>query len=414
MPDFFISRNRTDQDWAVWIAWQLEAAGYETVLQDWDFRPGSNFVVEMQYAAEAAERTIAVLSQAFLASEYTASEWAAAFAGDPAGTKRKVIPVRVRPCKPSGLLGQIARIDLVGLDETAAREALLTGVTQGRSKPATAPPFPGKVRGPKPAFPGYQQRATPLADGSRRSASQRLDANAAAARIDQQGWGVRPDRGRGGWTGDVWLGAVFVPENQGVPYVDELDLGRPELGEQILGLALFGRSAVFRSTRRTVPTEQTDHLIFEQPDDRDGRSVAALAVHTDGTLVYRTVVERRTSTSGYSLADAHIIDQDAVHRSMAAFAAFADGFYKQRKREPGTLYLGVSLSDIDRKHFGRLPKHDLQSFTIGDPRIEDPLRIPATPLRISSAQRANPEAVASTVVEHVARAFRLAGAYYTS
>jgi hypothetical protein len=42
MKDFFVSYNRADRDWAEWIAWQLEEAGYSVVIQDWDFRPGEN------------------------------------------------------------------------------------------------------------------------------------------------------------------------------------------------------------------------------------------------------------------------------------------------------------------------------------------------------------------------------------
>ncbi len=48
MTDFFISYTRIDRGWAEWIAWQLEEAGYTAVIQAWDFRPGSNFVQEMQ------------------------------------------------------------------------------------------------------------------------------------------------------------------------------------------------------------------------------------------------------------------------------------------------------------------------------------------------------------------------------
>jgi TIR domain len=61
MKDFFISYTRTDQAWAEWIAWTLEGTGYSTVIQAWDFRPGTNFVLEMQRAAAEANRTIAVL-----------------------------------------------------------------------------------------------------------------------------------------------------------------------------------------------------------------------------------------------------------------------------------------------------------------------------------------------------------------
>ena len=59
--DFFVYYNRADRGWAEWIAWQLEDAGYTTVLQAWDFVPGANFVVEMDRAAQRSKRTIAVL-----------------------------------------------------------------------------------------------------------------------------------------------------------------------------------------------------------------------------------------------------------------------------------------------------------------------------------------------------------------
>src|ERR1700736_1789293 len=68
--DFYVSYNRADRAWAEWIAWQLEEAGYSTVLQAWDFRPGSNFVLEMDKATEEAERTIAVLSPDYLKAHY--------------------------------------------------------------------------------------------------------------------------------------------------------------------------------------------------------------------------------------------------------------------------------------------------------------------------------------------------------
>jgi hypothetical protein len=47
---------------AEWIAEQLEAAGYTTLLQAWDLRPGSDFLHQMQHATNSAQRTVAVLS----------------------------------------------------------------------------------------------------------------------------------------------------------------------------------------------------------------------------------------------------------------------------------------------------------------------------------------------------------------
>src|SRR5712691_9911641 len=97
MPDFFVSYTAADERWAEWIAWTLEEGGFDVVLQKWDFTAGSNFVLEMQKAAADAKRTIAVLSPDYLsASRFGASEWASAFATDPDGMKRTLVPVRVR------------------------------------------------------------------------------------------------------------------------------------------------------------------------------------------------------------------------------------------------------------------------------------------------------------------------------
>jgi tetratricopeptide (TPR) repeat protein len=157
MKDFFISYNKADRTWAEWIAWLLDAAGYSTILQAWDFLPGSNFILEMQQAIRGAERTIAVLSADYLAALYTQPEWAAAFAQDPTGKKGTLVPVRVRECDLEGLLSQVVYIDLVKLDEAAAERALLDGLKRDRTKPGVKPDFPGSSSSAvasRPHFPG--------------------------------------------------------------------------------------------------------------------------------------------------------------------------------------------------------------------------------------------------------------------
>lgn len=147
MSDFFVSYNQADEAWAKWIAWTLEEAGHHAIIQAWDFRPGGNFVLEMQKAAASAEKTIAVLSEDYLSSEFTHPEWAAAFRSDPRGAERKLIPVRVHACNPTGILGQIIYLDLVNLEKAEARKVLLEAILH-RVKPILAPKFPslGKVK----------------------------------------------------------------------------------------------------------------------------------------------------------------------------------------------------------------------------------------------------------------------------
>ena len=147
--DFFISYTQTDRQAAEWIAWQLEAAGYSVVLQAWDFQQGQNFVLAMDRASQEAGRTLVVLSPDFLASRFTAPEWAAAFAKDPTGQRGLLLPVRVKPCNPDGLLGQIVYIDLVGAqNKDDARQRLLAGVDRARRKPETEPGLPALAPDP--------------------------------------------------------------------------------------------------------------------------------------------------------------------------------------------------------------------------------------------------------------------------
>ena len=95
--DFFISYAGDNRVWAEWIAVQLEGAGYTTVYQAADFRPGRDFMHQMQRALSTAGRGIAVLSPAYLASPYCALEWRSVLARDPSGEEGLLVPVRVQP-----------------------------------------------------------------------------------------------------------------------------------------------------------------------------------------------------------------------------------------------------------------------------------------------------------------------------
>lgn len=160
VTDFFLSYNNADEKWASWIAFVLEEQGLTTRLQAWDFRPGSNFVLHMQEAAENCDRTIAVLSPAYFSSSFAPSEWAAAFAGDPTGAGAKLVPVMVERCTPPGLLKAIVHIEMIDSDEEEARRKLLEGIQPGRAKPAARPMFPGVAPAASPADRGRPGAST--------------------------------------------------------------------------------------------------------------------------------------------------------------------------------------------------------------------------------------------------------------
>lgn len=142
--DFFISYNSADVFWGKWIAWQLEEAGFTTIIQAWDFLAGQDFVLGMQEAVKA-RHTIAVLSEDYLKADFTQPEWSAAFVRDPRGEKRILIPVLVRPCKREGFFATRIYIDFIDVEEDVALQRLLAGISPNRAKPDTAPAFPGKT-----------------------------------------------------------------------------------------------------------------------------------------------------------------------------------------------------------------------------------------------------------------------------
>ena len=158
--DFFVSYAGVDRPWAVWIAWQLEAGGYEVVVQAWDIGAGSDWVHEMQDAMSTAERIVAVLSPDYLRSDHGEAEWRDFYAKDPSGRRGLLLPVRVREVDPSGLLSTRVYVDLVALDAVSARQALLAAALGTRGKPSDEPEYPGLRQRPEihnseaPRFPG--------------------------------------------------------------------------------------------------------------------------------------------------------------------------------------------------------------------------------------------------------------------
>lgn len=167
--DFFISYSSSDKSWAEWIAWQLEANDFSTILMAWDFTPGSNFVAEMDTAFAKTHKTICLLSPEYLKRAYTQEEWMTAWNSERTRKNKTLIPIRVKDCELTGLLAQVVYLDLVGLhDEDKARQVLLNGVGESRIKPRSQPIFPGRLSSPV-FFPGNlpRQQASDVSKASR-------------------------------------------------------------------------------------------------------------------------------------------------------------------------------------------------------------------------------------------------------
>lgn len=165
--DFFVSYVPADEQWAKWVAWQLE----ERLLLDdrkprifvaaWDIVAGANETDSRHRALIASKRLVAILTREYL--EFTgAAEWQPVWSRDPRGHQRLVVPVRVKECQPDGFLRTTHYIDLVGCDVVSATNTLLAEINasvEGRAKPPTEPVFPGRGgrtedTPPEPLFPG--------------------------------------------------------------------------------------------------------------------------------------------------------------------------------------------------------------------------------------------------------------------
>ncbi len=308
MSDFFISYTSADQQWAEWVGYVLEEEGFSVVIQAWDFGPGSNFVLEMQKAATTAPRTIMVLSPDYMKSQFAAPEWAAAFANDPKGLNRALVPIVVRECQVDGLLKPLVHINLIGLDEDEARQRLVDGISGKRAKPAARPAFPGTTgRREHKAFPGTAPAGTrstpapylpkvrrPASDiEKRRFVNRAFDVmqsyfKEALGELDAQGSGIETHfqantatefmaeifvNGRSACACRIWLGGMF--SGDGISYAE----GRQHFGSNscnevlslsddggdlaltsLMGAGFGGKAAAAFDLKRLTPEQAAEYL----------------------------------------------------------------------------------------------------------------------------------------------------------
>jgi tetratricopeptide (TPR) repeat protein len=122
--DLYLSYVPEDRMWADWIAAVLGQAGFR-VLRQGTSAAGAIVRDEAHRGTESAGRTIAVLSVAYLRSSQARGVWESLAASDPAGTSRRLIPIRVGEVSLTGPFGDRMVVDLTRRDAAGAREDLL-------------------------------------------------------------------------------------------------------------------------------------------------------------------------------------------------------------------------------------------------------------------------------------------------
>nr|WP_329572414.1 FxSxx-COOH system tetratricopeptide repeat protein [Kitasatospora sp. NBC_01266] len=146
--DVYLSYVPEDRMWADWIEHVLAAAGFRVLPRD--VGVGSDTRAETERSVDAAYRTVAVLSPAYLRSPQARALWESVAGSDPSGTRRQLIPVRVGGFPLTAPFSNRTPVDLVNLKEAQARSALVKAL--GREEvpildPSSWPRFPGTQPG---------------------------------------------------------------------------------------------------------------------------------------------------------------------------------------------------------------------------------------------------------------------------
>jgi hypothetical protein len=166
--DFFISRAGADKAFAIWLAHLIRAQGKTTLLQDEDFGHES-FMAQMHDGLKGGARVLAVLTPNYLASDYCIKEANGALAGDPNNPLRRLAPFRLRPCAPSGILGDIPYCDLLSelptRDTNALADKILGDLGITTRKLADVPTLPNGLMIDPPPLVHPRIRPNPLFTG---------------------------------------------------------------------------------------------------------------------------------------------------------------------------------------------------------------------------------------------------------
>ena len=118
--DVFISYSHSNAQW-VWATLlpRLENAGLRVCLDRRDFAIGVPSLVNMERAVDNSRHTLLVLTPAWVNSEWTEFESLLAGTSDPAGRRRKLLPLLLEPCQPPP---RIAMLTCADFCDQGARE----------------------------------------------------------------------------------------------------------------------------------------------------------------------------------------------------------------------------------------------------------------------------------------------------
>jgi hypothetical protein len=153
--DIYLSYVPEDRMWADWIAAVLAPRGLGVVRPAAASAAGGNTREDAKHGAGAASRTIAILSAAYMQSPQARGVWDAMGAADPAGTSRRLIPIRVGETRLEEPFSERTVVDLTRRDASQATEELLKAL-------GYPPRLTDPVEGMTDAEPRYPRTIPPV------------------------------------------------------------------------------------------------------------------------------------------------------------------------------------------------------------------------------------------------------------
>jgi len=145
--DIYLSYVPQDRMWADWIEAVLNERGIRVLRPSSVALAGGSARENARRGAGAAARTIAILSAAYLTSPEAEGVWEAVTLADPAGTSRRLIPVRVADVQVGPPFSDRTVVDLARRDEGQATDELLKSL--GYPPKLTVPPPGLSARPPR-------------------------------------------------------------------------------------------------------------------------------------------------------------------------------------------------------------------------------------------------------------------------
>jgi hypothetical protein len=144
--DIYLSYVPEDRMWADWIAAVLAPRGIRVMRPSSAAIAGGSVREESERGAASASRTVAILSAAYLHSPQAQGVWDAMSLADPAGTGRRLIPVRVGETRLEPPFAERTVVDLTRRDSTQATEEVLKAL-------GYPPLLADQLAGPEPRYP---------------------------------------------------------------------------------------------------------------------------------------------------------------------------------------------------------------------------------------------------------------------